>query len=398
MTCPWNIAQASGNTCREAVFTDGLGALCTTRSGRRPRRAWRSTKPGKVKSGSSVWCEAAWRGRRLSFDNAWPVQMSSIERGAVADSPAAVGAFVRGVERRAVVLAELQAGDSDAGDAAVVAASEDFSHHAAGLPLAQWPNLFWSTLLARPELRAAGASRGHDGWARLGSGPRATLLLRLAAGLGEADAAQALGISTAAYRLALQHALPHAANGQPDPQAWQELREQVHQRIKTLPVDRVQRLARLREQALHGPAPAAPVPSSSTAPRGSRRLLRVLWSLFAVCVLAFVATFVWPKGEQASVGGEHYAPEPLGRPARPAARYSDDAAWATHRDFGLVADVAATPLVRELEFYSWLAAQITPGPTGALGLNDGGVPRPLGYLPAPVADGNAGVETADAPL
>lgn len=319
--------------------------------------------------------------------------MSAVAPLQAAETPAAVAAFARGVERRGAVLAELQSGDSDTGDASVAAALEEFAHRAASLPLAQWPQVFWSLLIARDELRKP-ASADAGPWARLGSGPRAALLLRLAAGLGEAEAAQVLGVSTAAYRLALQRALPHTEAGEPDPQAWQQLREQVHQRIKSLPADRVQRLTVARERAMRGEAVAAPLPPA----RSPRGLLRLLWALFAVCVLALMATFVWPDAVGSPVaGGGAVIVEPLGSPARPAARYRAPAATVSHPDFGLVADAAAAPLVRDLEFYSWLAAQVTPGPDGPLGLaRPGFADARAAALPAPVTD--RAVETLDAPL
>ena len=212
------------------------------------------------------------------------------------DAPAALAAFLRGVERRGAILAELQCGDAAAGDAALAAAMGGFRATAAELPLADWPRAFWARLLAQPQMRHRTAVAmpldATDSLAELGSGPRVALLLRLAAGLSEAEAAAVLGVAQPTYRLALRRALPSHADGRADPQAWQRLREQVHRRIKTLPQERLLRLTRAREAALLG-QPVLPPPQAPAGTR-SRRLLAVLWTLLALCVAAFAATFWWP--------------------------------------------------------------------------------------------------------
>ena len=91
------------------------------------------------------------------------------------------------------MLAELQCGDAAIGDAALAAAMRRFRVDAAALAMADWPGRFWGLLLAEPALRRHGTLTVElevtDRLARLGSGPRAALLLRLAAGLeaGELD-------------------------------------------------------------------------------------------------------------------------------------------------------------------------------------------------------------------
>ena len=104
----------------------------------------------------------------------------------------ALAAFLGGSARRALVLAELQCGDSNRGDAAAMALLPAFAAAAADHPLAQWPRLFWSGLLAQPGLRPAGDVRwpaGFAGLAGVGPGARAALLLWLVAGLGDEEAA-----------------------------------------------------------------------------------------------------------------------------------------------------------------------------------------------------------------
>src|SRR5690606_26903821 len=164
--------------------------------------------------------------------------------------PAAVAAFLRGIERRGAVLAELQCADPVAGDAALAAAMRAFRAVGPSEPMARWPLRFWSLLVSTPQLRQPMPASDADpdaAWlAGLSPGPRAAILLRLAAGLDEGDAAHALGIPRPTYRLALRRALPRRDDGRADPAAWLRLRVQVHRRIKTLPAERLATLARLR--------------------------------------------------------------------------------------------------------------------------------------------------------
>lgn len=289
-------------------------------------------------------------------------------RGPVAQAaPAALAAFVRGVERRGAVLAELQCGDPDRGDAALASAMRDFRVDAAPLPMGEWPRRFWTVLLAQPELRRhAGVAiplGATDRLAELGSGPRAALLLRLAAGLEETEAAAVLGIAEASYRLALQRALPHHPDGRADPQAWQRLGEQVHRRIKTLPPPRLVRLTRAREAALQGVVePAAGTAAAIGRPR-PRWLLPLLWTLLALCAAAFAATFWLRTGALLEGPGRGQVWQRELPAEAPASRYGAEAGLVAHRDFELLADPQALAAAEQLGFHSWLAAQdIRSGP------------------------------------
>lgn len=302
--------------------------------------------------------------------------MSSLPRSSPSNAPAALAAFLRGVERRGAVLAELQAGDATVGDTALATAMQRFREDAAAQPLADWPRLFWSLLLAQPGLRqrvpVALALEATDHLGELGQGPRAALLLRLAAGLGEEEAAAVLGVARPSYRLALQRALPHHADGPADPQAWRQLREQIHRRIKTLPPDRLARLGQAREAALAGSAVPVPGFARTAARRRPRWLLPLLWLALAACAAALALTFWWPFGAAfdellGSTGDRRVRTEPLASAAAPAARYGREAGLVAHRDFALLADVEGERLARELDFHSWLATQpADPATTGAV--------------------------------
>jgi len=275
----------------------------------------------------------------------------------------ALAAFLRGVERRGAVLAELQCGDAERGDAALARAMRQFTIEADRQPMGQWPRRFWTLLLADPGLRGRAPVvlelDATDGLAQLGAGPRAALLLRLAAGLDDDPAAAVLGVAVPSYRMALQRALPHHPDGRVDPDAWDRLREQVHRRIKTLPPPRLVRLAGTREAALAGAAapdgfggqgagtPARPRP---------RWLLPLLWALLVLCAVAFAATFWWRtvalfEGPGPGQAWERTLPEEA-----PASRYGADAGLVAHRDFELLADPQALAASEDLGFHSWLVA------------------------------------------
>lgn len=319
--------------------------------------------------------------------------------------PPALSAFLRGVERRGAVLAELQAGDATAGDTALAEAMQRFRPEAGSLPMADWPRRFWALLLAQPRLQhrtaVAVAIDATDRLGELGSGPRAALLLRVAAGLSEEEAADVLGVGAASYRLALQRALPHHADGRADPLAWQQMREQIHRRIKTLPPDRLVRLSSAREAVLRGDdmAAAAGTAAIATAAR-PRWLMPLLWSLLALCVLALAATFALPFGSTlGGVGGNRRVEiEPLPKADSPAATYGEEAAMVLHRDFALLADPQGEAAAQDLEFNSWLAAQHAAGVTAPTPPPD--LPIEQEVAPSPVAQGIASetqAETEDAP-
>lgn len=347
--------------------------------------------------------------------------------------PAALAAFLRGVERRGAVLAELQCGHADAGDAAVGAAMAGFRDRAGAMAMADWPYTFWALLLSRPELRNFGTGTGtgigsaatgrdagrHDAGetdpakagagdgeadhlARLGSGPRAALLLRLAAGLDEAGAAAVLGIQATTYRLALQRALPHRPDGRADPLAWQRLREQIHRRIKTLPPARLERLRRVREAVLQGlDAPPTAVARRRLPRRrpGAGRvrprwLQPLLWTLLALCALGFAATFWAPaldllEGPAAGTVWTRELPDKA-----PASHYGSEAAAVTHRDFDLLADPDGLAEAEHAAFHAWLAAHGDSAPLPGAEAGPSRQATASEPLPQPV-DADAAGETSD---
>ncbi|MCA1714387.1 MAG: hypothetical protein LC715_04445, partial [Gammaproteobacteria bacterium] len=260
---------------------------------------------------------------------------------------------------------QLQCGDAIAGDSALAAAMGAFRKAAEQTPVAGWPRRFWALLLASPQLRQ---SRPAPHWpaelapmlSRLGSGSRAALLLRLLTGLPEADAAAVLGISPSTYRLGLQRALPHRADGGADEAAWRKVGAALQQAVRQLPAARLAHLAQLREAAVHGLKPGrVPAPRLQLAgAAGQRSLLRQSWPGLALCALAFVATFLLPDDLRPPSGEPRIRIAALPPAEAPAATFDADAALLTHRDFELLHDVAGEAIARELAFYAWYAAEL----------------------------------------
>lgn len=295
------------------------------------------------------------------------------------ETPAALSAFLRGVERRAALFAQLQSGDSEVGDVALAAAMRAFRKHAASAPMAEWPRRFWALLIASPGLRQdAAVARWPSALQRLGTlAPpvRAALLTRLVAGLAEDDATAVLGLDQAGYRQALTSACPQDSAGQPDPAGWRLLAEAVQQQLRELPPERLARLARLRESAVAGtsaqPSKPATAPRFSPQPSQPTEARRWRWALLVVLVCggAIAATYRWPQmfawmslPGDLSAGAETGDPgtglimtEPLPSSA-PAASYDAAFAQLSHPDFELLLDPEGEAMAQQADFYAWYAA------------------------------------------
>ena len=201
-----------------------------------------------------------------------------------AASSAAVVSFLRGVERRAALLAELQCGDAGHGDHALAATIEAFSESAPGTASDGWPLLFWTTLLQSPTLNTEPLAPYWHGdfasLARLDFGTRAVLLLRVVVGLDDTQAAEVFGVDPAEYKQALQRALPQRADGSLDGEAWLALNDEARFVMKQLPPERVAAIARLRDAAVAAktgePAAKSPAHGASAAPRS--RWLGKFWA------------------------------------------------------------------------------------------------------------------------
>lgn len=286
--------------------------------------------------------------------------------------PAALTAFVHGIEPRAWVFALSQCGDADTALRVLEATLRDFAAAAQTLPLAHWPLQFWTSLLRQPAM-ATPLAPGQP-FARFGPGPRAALLLRLIAGLDFGHAAQALGVTPVAYEAALRQALAHP---ELDDARMQALREHLHEQIHQLPAERRLALAALRDKILGAqplPAPAAPAPGLGPAAAGvlSRRWL---WAALAGLLMLLAACFLWPL--RALIAPGHSEPLPAELVAAPPSL--SDTVIVTHPDYEQVANPADAQLARQLPLLSWLAAARIHVPSG-------GEPDPAPVAPTAFTD------------
>lgn len=290
-------------------------------------------------------------------------------------SSSALAAFIRGIERRALVVAEFQTGEVLVAERAVAVAMRAFVPAAADQPMAHWSAHFWRLLATTPQLRQT-ADEGlwpHDleHLTRLPDGDRLALLLRIGAGLDEHQAAEVLGVPVETYCQALAQACPRDRAGQPDAQAWRALAESVQTRIRDLSPERQAQLSRLRDSLVVEPpaAPergvAEPVMQAERRPaRGPARPARAsgigqwLWLLTGAALLAGLA-WAWlgnggdtdpapaadPAGLEADnpVQQEHLQELAL-PPAAPASEPEP------------VVDPAQAALLEQADFLAWLAA------------------------------------------
>ena len=285
--------------------------------------------------------------------------------------PAALAAFVRGVERRAWLFLWLQGGREEAAGRALAAGIRAFQAQASRLPMAQWPDRFWRLLAASPvEGGQAHWPAPLEALGGLEPVPRRALLLRLAAGLDEVPAAEALGVVLEEYREQLGRACPRDGSGQVDAQAWYALAQAVQQVARELPPRRLLQIAELREAALLPGVPVAterPARERNEAKKASPPPRRRRWPwvvlVLLACALALAATLWWAPGQLPGPGRDGQAvapdkdlgvhdngpilveelpagPSPGGLPAEPP----------------VLEETVLEPQVRDLDWLSWYAA------------------------------------------
>lgn len=287
-------------------------------------------------------------------------------------APAALLAFLRGLERRARTLALAQCGDPDRAEQVWRDTAAAFPEEAAAHPVAQWPVRFWARLLAHPALAVANADGSP--LAAVGPGPRAALLLRLVAGLDPRPAADVLGVGEPTYRYALQRGLEQARAAGIDADGLRALREAwQRQPPPASPAPKVFAVAPAPEargpdvavDAAEAPAPTVdPAPAPSALPPRRWRI-----ALLAVGAAAAIGalSFAWWSGRPLPEPPRPVAtaPAPVLAPTAPSP--------VTHQDYLLVAQPEDVQLAADLELLSWLAAggdTAAPAPAAA----EGGAP------------------------
>ena len=276
-------------------------------------------------------------------------------------SPAAVTAFLRGLDRRARLFASVQAGDALAAQHALAVVGRVFSGEAGQWPIAEWPRQYWRLLLAAPSLRKPPIevpTPQLPGIGRLAVETRAAVLLHLVAALDDADASAALGIGIETYQARIRDALPRDALGQPDVDVWRAWRAAAERELARAPEPEAPQIA---------PVAAAKPGSGSTFPRkvdpaptldtDARHHIRMrwLWAGVALCLMAMVATFfLHPRGREViNQWRAEIKREPLDPAAEPKARF-DGADLALHPDRDLLSAPGELAFARQLPLLAWL--------------------------------------------
>lgn len=331
--------------------------------------------------------------------------MTAANASMSSNAAGALPAFLRGVERRALVVAELQCGNPTVAEQALVAVMRAFTGIASDVPMAQWPDRFWILLAHRHPIRVP-AEGGH--WEpalahlpTLSPPARLALLLRIGGGLDEAAAAQILDLPVADYQQALAEACPRDSQGHPDAHGWRALAEHVQQRLRDLPLERLQRLHQPAPAAAEGTrpspswrAPAKEQPASRRRPprRGARPLWRGLLILALTTGALLGGAYWWKHHGQAPLP-EASVPEgavsidnPVQSedlPAEDLPEAATNAAGDAAGDASLLSDPDLA-LIRDADLYAWFAAG---GPVPV----DESQAQPSRPEPA-----SAGLETTDA--
>ena len=266
-------------------------------------------------------------------------------------SPAAVTAFLRGLDRRARLFASVQAGDALAAQHAMAVVARVFTGEAGQWPIAEWPRQYWRLLLAAPSLRKPPVevpTPQLPGIGRLAVETRAAVLLHLVAALDDADASAALGIDIETYQARIRDALPRDALGQPDVDVWRAWRAAVERELSRAPEPAMPSAVAV---AAAKPTPAATVDADAH----HHFRLRWLWTGVALCLVAMVATFfLHPRGREVlDQWRAEIKREPLDAAAEPKARF-DAADFALHPDRELLASPAELAFARQLPLLAWL--------------------------------------------
>ena len=266
-------------------------------------------------------------------------------------SPAAVTAFLRGLDRRARLFASVQAGDALAAQHAMAVVARVFTGEAGQWPIAEWPRQYWRLLLAAPSLRKPPVevpTPQLPGIGRLAVETRAAVLLLLVAALDDAVESAALGIDIETYQARIRDALPRDALGQPDVDVWRAWRAAVERELSRAPEPATPSAVAV---AAAKPTPAATVDADAH----HHFRLRWLWTGVALCLVAMVATFfLHPRGREVlDQWRAEIKREPLDAAAPPKARF-DATDIALHPDRELLASPAELAFARQLPLLAWL--------------------------------------------
>ena len=289
----------------------------------------------------------------------------------------AIAAFLRGVERRAQLLARVQTGDPAATQRALAVTRQVFVPEAEQWPITQWPLQYWRLLLSVPAMGQAtpvSTNTPLPAIARLPPAIRAAVLLHLVVCLDESEAAAALDCEVASYQQRIRDALPRDAHGQPDIAVWRQWRDAVQLALDAADPD-AQEPADATPQATLQTLPPNATPMTASAPSTAagpadpppqhphRHLLRWLWLGVVLGLLALAATFfLHPRGRVLwNEWHNRVRVEALPAAAAPKTRF-DPSDTANDPDRALFAAPQELALAIDLPLLAWLSTQTEPLP------------------------------------
>lgn len=276
----------------------------------------------------------------------------------------AVTAFLRSHHQRARVFVRWHGGDAQTAASVWAHVQSVLEQRLPEAQMGQWLSLLWRTLVNAPAIKALGSQvqMTIPGLGHLGAGPRLMVLLRLIAGLDDAQAAEVLGISETSYRQVLQRHLPRLHDGQFDHESWRVLQERVQ--------------AELRGEPSRLPAPQPSRQPSKPAwqheANAEHAAAPARWRTWGMALaasamlVALGITFVpgllheaEPELPPGVLGQAEIKIEALPLPAQPPSPPADaDAVMLADDGFALLAAGAPLPQLQDAAFDAWYAARL----------------------------------------
>ena len=163
-------------------------------------------------------------------------------------------AFVRGVERQAIMFIYLQLGDGTPAEELLWATLKSFSAEATPATRNVWTILFWRWLLHHvshhPPSQNQFWPEQLSQLQTLSQDRRALLLLRTVAQLSPEDTRKVLTIRQDVYEQAYHAALPRTSAGTPDLPSWHQMLAYIEYVRAHIPAAKLAHLAKIRESAL----------------------------------------------------------------------------------------------------------------------------------------------------
>jgi len=261
-------------------------------------------------------------------------------------TPAALSAFLKGIEPRADVLARAQAGPALDSPCLLAEVRAEFSARAPKLPLAEWPLRYWGLLLAREELaRPLLEPAGHPLY-RLAHTRRLAVLLRLVVGLEPPGAARVMGLSETAYRALWSDAQEKLEENGVGPAVLQRWNEAFQTEVRGVGSARSNSAAK---------ASSRPRKAAWRLPWRPNRLQAGLGLVALLLLVLLAASFVWPPMPQAPASPTAVQVPAALQPSQAAApaKRNLQVELVVDPDFGLLGSSPTDAWHQGVGFFSW---------------------------------------------